>query len=84
LARCDRTSPNEALLIDDRWLLPTIACERPAGCDLFGASWKAAVAQYNVLRGEMWDQGARDVFVPPLPARSDIITSAVAASFLPR
>jgi hypothetical protein len=45
---------NEALLIGDEWVLLTIAFEFLAGYYLFGASWDALLAQYDVSRGEMW------------------------------
>jgi hypothetical protein len=47
-------SANEALLIGDQWVLLTIAFEFLAGYYLFGASWDALLAQYDVSRGEMW------------------------------
>lgn len=45
---------NDALLIGDEWVLLTIAFEFLAGYYLFGASWEALLAQYDVSRGEMW------------------------------
>jgi len=45
---------NEALLIGDEWVLLTMAFEFLAGYYLFGASWDALLAQYDVSRGEMW------------------------------
>jgi hypothetical protein len=47
-------SANDALLIGDEWVLLTIAFEFLAGYYLFGASWDALLAQYDVSRGEMW------------------------------
>ena len=59
---------NEALLIGDEWVLLTIAFEFLAGYYLFGASWDALLAQYNVSRGEMWELVLVTMFVAPLAA----------------
>jgi hypothetical protein len=47
-------SANEALLIGDEWVLLTIAFEFLAGYYLFGTSWRALLAQFDVSRGEPW------------------------------
>jgi hypothetical protein len=59
---------NDALLIGDEWVLLTIAFEFLAGYYLFGASWEALLAQYNVVRGEMWELVLVTMFVAPLAA----------------
>ena len=59
---------NDALLIGDEWVLLTIAFECLAGYYLFGASWEALLAQYNVVRGEMWEMVLVTMFVAPLAA----------------
>ena len=47
-------SANEALLIGDEWVLLTIAFEFLAGYYLFGTSWRALLAQFDISRGQPW------------------------------
>jgi len=68
IGRLHPYTANEALLIGDEWVLLTIAFEFLAGYYLFGASWDALLAQYNVSRGEMWELVLVTMFVAPLAA----------------
>ena len=61
-------SANEALLIGDQWVLLTVAFEFLAGYYLFGASWEALLAQYDVSRGEMWELVLVTMLVAPVAA----------------
>jgi hypothetical protein len=61
-------TPNEALLIGDEWVLLTIAFEFVAGYYLFGTSWNALLAQYNVARGELWELVLVTMLVAPVGA----------------
>jgi len=61
-------SANEALLIGDEWVLLTIAFEFLAGYYLFGTSWKALLAQYDVARGQPWMLVLITMFLAPLVA----------------
>ena len=57
---------NEALLIGDEWVLLTIAFEFLAGYYLFGNSWDALLAQYNIAAGETWEVVLVTMLVAPL------------------
>lgn len=59
---------NEALLIGDEWVLLTIAFEFFAGYYLFGMSWDALLAQYNVAKGEAWELVLITMLIAPLVA----------------
>ena len=59
---------NEALLIGDEWVLLTIAFEFLAGYYLFGNSWNALLAQYDVSAGETWVGVLVTMLVAPLAA----------------
>ena len=61
-------SANEALLIGDQWVLLTTAFEFLAGYYLFGASWHALLAQYDVSRGEMWVLVLITMLIAPVAA----------------
>src|SRR5258707_6630132 len=61
-------TPNEALLIGDEWVLLTIAFEFVAGYYLFGTSWNALLAQYDVARGELWEVVLVTIRVAPVGA----------------
>jgi hypothetical protein len=61
-------SANEALLIGDEWVLLTIAFEFVAGYYLFGTSWRALLAQYDISRGEPWMLVLITMFLAPLVA----------------
>jgi hypothetical protein len=67
----DRLHPytaNEALLIGDEWVLLTIAFEFLAGFYLFGSSWQALLAQYDVSRGQMWELVLVTMLIAPVTA----------------
>jgi hypothetical protein len=59
---------NEALLIGDEWVLLTIAFEFLAGYYLFGTSWDALLAQYNVVKGEPWELVLVTMLIAPVAA----------------
>ena len=82
-------SANEALLIGDEWVLLTIAFEFMAGYYLFGSSWQALRAQYDVSQGQLWELVLVTMLVAPVAAafghhligRHRIISSAPQARF---
>jgi hypothetical protein len=82
-------SANEALLIGDEWVLLTIAFEFLAGYYLFGSSWQALIAQYDVSRGELWELVLITMLIAPVAAafghhligRHRLISSAREARF---
>ena len=61
-------SANEALLIGDEWVLLTIAFEFIAGYYLFGSSWQALLAQYDVSEGQLWELVLVTMLIAPVAA----------------
>jgi hypothetical protein len=61
-------SANEALLIGDEWVLLTIAFEFLAGYYLFGSSWQALLAQYDVSQGQLWEVVLVTMLIAPIAA----------------
>ena len=59
---------NEALLIGDEWVLLMIAFEFLAGFYLFGSSWQALLAQYDVSRGQMGELVLVTMLIAPVAA----------------
>jgi hypothetical protein len=82
-------SANEALLIADEWVLLTIAFESIAGYYLFGLSWHALLAQYDVSQGQLWELVLVTMLIAPVAAafghhligRHRIISSTPQARF---
>jgi hypothetical protein len=85
----DPHSANEALLIGDEWVLLTIAFEFLAGYYLFGSSWQALLAQYDVSQGQLWELVLVTMLIAPVAAafghhligRHRIISSTQQARF---
>jgi hypothetical protein len=59
---------NEALLIGYEWVRLTIAFEFLAGFYLFGSSWQALLAPYDVSRGQMWELVRVTMLIAPVAA----------------